>query len=185
MKKTLIISAFPGCGKTFLYRNQDKIPVKFNGIDIRCTFCDSDSSKFSKHNGWEKEYVDSIEDKIGILDFIFISQHDLVLAELERRNIPFISVAPDNSLDLSIKARSLIRQDWFNRLIYRDNSHIKDYASWINLIKTKYDEWTSDEALNKYHPVEVIKLGYHQYISDIIDRLYYDKETCSKYTLEK
>ncbi len=43
--KTITVSAFPGCGETYLYRNQEKFGYKI---------LDSESTKFSKHDGWAK-----------------------------------------------------------------------------------------------------------------------------------
>lgn len=44
MKKTLIVSVFAGCGKTWLTQHQEQY-----GYMI----CDSDSSSYEKVNGWE------------------------------------------------------------------------------------------------------------------------------------
>lgn len=117
--KTIIVSAFPGCGKTYLYRNQEKFGYKI---------LDSESTKFSKHDGLEKEYIDYIASNIGRYDFIFVSKHPVVLQELKNRKISFIMVSPDNSRNLSEKERQLIKQPWFGRFILRDNSHIKDFV---------------------------------------------------------
>ena len=62
-KKTLIISAFPGCGKTHLFLNQAAY-----GYSI----ADSDSSKFPKIKDWEKTYVDHIEKYIGC--YLYVEQ---------------------------------------------------------------------------------------------------------------
>lgn len=39
MKKTMIISAFPACGKTYLYENQDTLNFKYLGENLKFTFC--------------------------------------------------------------------------------------------------------------------------------------------------
>lgn len=41
-KTTMIVSCFPGCGKTWCFKNQ---------TDLGYTFFDSDSSKFKKYDG--------------------------------------------------------------------------------------------------------------------------------------
>ncbi len=74
--KTMIISTFPGCGKTYIYENQDKYDYKV---------MDSDSSKFEKYNGWEDEYVEHIISNIGKYDFIFIAQYPKVLELLNKK----------------------------------------------------------------------------------------------------
>ena len=160
--ETKIISVFPGCGKTYLYRNQEKFNYKI---------LDSDSSKFEKYDGWEKEYIDYISSNIGKYNFIFVSKHPVVLKELNNRNIPFIMVSPNNSDNISSQERQLIKQQWFGRFILRDNSHIKDFDSWIKRQIEYYDERTSLEHLNLYNPVKVILLKQDEYLSDKINDL--------------
>lgn len=176
-KNTVIVSAFPACGKTYLFRNQDKLLFSYLGEKIHFSFCDSDSSKYEKTEDWIKRYVDDIEKKCGTIDFLFISQHQEVLKELEVRGIPFVVVAPNNSDWISDDERRIIKQQWFGRFILRDNSHIKDFPSWLKLLKDKYDEWTSIESLTKYNPESLVLLNQDQYIKDIIEELYWDKET--------
>lgn len=182
MKRTLIISAFPACGKTYLYKNQNTLQFNSCGKKIHYSFSDSDSSKFPKRDGWEIEYVDHIEKKIGAVDFVFISQHENVLKELQNRSIPFVTVAPDNSEWLSEKERMLIKQQWFGRFILRDNSHIADdLNTWINRKMEDYDKQTSIEHLTKYNPVSFFTLNENQYLSDIIEDLFWKKETYDHY----
>ncbi len=180
--KTMLISAFPACGKTYLYENQNVLKFRYFGENEKFTFDDSDSSHYKKREGWEKDYVDAIEQKIGTVDFLFISQHENVLQELKTRNIPFVVVAPDNSEWISDKEKKLIKQQWFGRFILRDNSHIKNFNEWLNLLKNNYDKWTTIEHLTKYDPVSFFLLKENEYISDIIEDLYYKKENYDIYT---
>lgn len=163
----MIISAFPGCGKTYIYKNQKEYNYQV---------LDSDSSKFEKHDGWELEYVEYIKSNIGKYDFIFIAQYPSVLEILKDNNIDFIVVAPDNSSTLSDKERQLIKQQWFGRFLLRDNSHIKDLEQWIKNLSENYDIWTSYEHLTKHDPIKCILLKENQYISDVIKTLYEEKE---------
>lgn len=165
--KTMIVSAFPGCGKTYLYRNQEKYGYKI---------LDSESTKFSKYDGWEKEYVDYIVSNIGKYDFILIAKYPIVLQELNNREIPFVMVSPDNSSNLSNKERQLIKQQWFGRFVLRDNSHIENFDEWIKRQIEYYDERTSYEHLTLYHPTKVILLKENEYLSDKIEKLYIEKE---------
>lgn len=174
--KTMIVSAFPGCGKTYLGENQDKLEFNFKGEKRKFSFLDSDSSHYKKHDGWEKEYIDDIETKLGTVDFIFISQHDKVLEELDSRKIPFVTVTPNNSESISEEERKLIKQQWFGRFVLRDNSHIYNFTDWLESLKKNYDAWTSVDELVKYHPQKLYLLKENEYISNIIEELYYDKE---------
>ncbi len=71
--KMLIISAFIGCRKTYLFKNQEELLFRIYEERKHFSFLDSNSSKFGKQDGWEKEYVDSIQSVVGTVDFIFIS----------------------------------------------------------------------------------------------------------------
>lgn len=176
--KTLIISAFPACGKTYLFKEQDKL--EFNGI--KYSFSDSDSSKFDKQENWEKAYIDSIQSKIGTVDFILISQHDEVLQELNNRHIPFVIVAPSNEEWLNKEEMVLTKQQWFGRFVLRDNSHIKDFNTWLNKLSTNYDNWTTYKSLTRFKPVSVFTLKQNEYLSNIIQELYYKKENITGYS---
>lgn len=169
--KTMIISAFPGCGKTYIYENQSEYDYKI---------MDSDSSKFEKHDGWELEYVEHIMDNIGKYDFIFIAQYPNVLKLLNINNIPYIVVAPDNSKNLSIKERQLIKQQWFGRFLLRNNSHIKNLEKWIKELNDNYELWTSYEHLTMHNPSELVLLKEDEYLSDKIEELYLKKEQIQK-----
>lgn len=177
---TMIISAFPGCGKTYLYENQGRLIFPYLGERMKFKFSDSDSSRYKKERGWEKNYVNDVEKKLGTVDFLFISQHEEVLQELHNRDIPFIVVSPNNAYWTSDSDRQLVKQQWFGRFVLRDNSHIKDFSSWLSELKCNYDDWTSIEHITKYAPVSFFLLDETQYISDIIADLYWKKETYQK-----
>lgn len=178
----MIVSAFPACGKTYLFRHQETLrfethPGKFEKL----SFLDSDSSKFDKTDNWEKKYVDHIEAWLGSVDFLFISQHDGVLAELNRRGMPFVVVMPNNMHWVDKEKRDLIKQQWFGRFLLRDNSHIKDLDKWMQVLKDNYDSWTSLESIEKKNPTDFFLLDDNQYLKDIIMLLYTKKEHDSKY----
>ena len=177
MKKmnTVVISAFPGCGKTYL-SDQKTMPVHYMGKLHWVLFLNINSSEFPKYPGWHADYVDHVESKIGTVDFIFVSQHENVLFELTKRKIPFVVVAPDNSEWLSEKEKSLIKQQWFGRFLLRNNSHIKDFGTWLESLTAHYDEWTSVEHLIKHDPVTFFQLKENQYMEDIIGDIYWKKE---------
>jgi spore cortex formation protein SpoVR/YcgB (stage V sporulation) len=56
VKKTLVISAFPGCGKSHFFRNNKDKEV-----------LDSDSSKFDKAH-FPKNYIEHIKSNLGKVD---------------------------------------------------------------------------------------------------------------------
>lgn len=179
--KSMIISAFPACGKTYLYENQNTLQFNCYGETKHFSVCDSESSKYEKSSGWEKDYVNDIVNKLGTVDFIFISQYEAVLQELHNRGIPFVVIAPDNSAWISATEKQLIKQQWFGRFVLRDNSHIKDFDSWLHDLIRNYDNWTSIGHLTKHEPTSFFLLKENQYISDILPDLYQKKETYPEY----
>lgn len=116
-----------------------------------------------------QRYVDFIEKLIGKRDFILICQYPEVLQELERRNIAFAIVAPENSKNE--REKQLIKQQWFGRFILRDNNHIEDMNGWLKLLMENFDSWTNIDRLKSFHPDKIILLKEDQYLSDIIHEL--------------
>lgn len=123
MRRTMVVSVFAGCGKTWLTNHQNQY-----GYSMR----DSDSSTYEKTARWEKEYINSFmeEAKSGKYDFIFVCQTESVIDEMDRQKIPYVIVEPDNivwneqEFKERAKERQIIKQQWFGRFILRDNSHI-------------------------------------------------------------
>lgn len=80
MRRTMVVSVFAGCGKTWLTNHQNQY-----GYSMR----DSDSSTYEKTAGWEKEYINSFmeEAKSGKYDFIFVCQTESVIDEMDMSGI--------------------------------------------------------------------------------------------------
>lgn len=116
MRRTMVVSVFAGCGKTWLTNHQNQY-----GYSMR----DSDSSTYEKTAGWEKEYINSFmeEAKSGKYDFIFVCQTESVIDEMDRQKIPYVIVEPDNIVwneqesKERAKERQIIKQQWFGRFI--------------------------------------------------------------------
>ena len=188
MKKTLIIVAYPCCGKTYFYHHQEELSYLLNGNLLYFTCVDSDRSKFSRTTGWEIDYVNNVESNIGKYDFIFVSYHEEIMLEFNKRKIPFVMVAPNNSEVLSSKERQIIKNEWFGRFILRDNSHIKglnklvksfasDPHAGISLASSIYDSQTSTRNLSKFKPTKIFTLKANEYLSDILLDLYVYKQS--------
>lgn len=134
MKKhyeTYVISAFPGCGKSYCFNNyQDKF-----------TILDSDSSEFSwvkDENGnntkernpeFPNNYIKHIKENIKKADIIFVSSHEEVRKALYDNDIKTIIVAPANDM----------KEDFINRYIERGNSE-----SFINFISNNWERFLND-----------------------------------------
>ena len=158
--KTVVVSAFPACGKSYLFENQEKYNL---------TCLDSDSSEFS----WIKDvdgnntsdrdpqfptnYIKHIEDNIGKVDVIFVSSHEAVVSALDESEISYVKVVP------SPKCKA----EWMGRFWLRGNDD-----RFICFIKDNWEEFTSPQKdLAKDNMVGKLTLNNGEYISDHIDWL--------------
>lgn len=128
---TFIISAFPGCGKSYCYRNyQDKFSM-----------LDSDSSDFSwikdKNGNNTKErnpefpqnYIKHIKENIGKVDIIFVSSHDVVRKALKDNNIKTVVIYPNKDM----------KDEFIKRYRERGNNE-----GFINFISNNWDNFIEE-----------------------------------------
>lgn len=169
MKKTevpiaLIISAFPGCGKSYC----------FNHYQDRFTMLDSDSSQFSwvkDENGnntkirnpdFPANYITHIKENRDKADIIFVSTHDVVCKALQKANLFYYSVFPVNTPEN--KAEYLKR--------YIDRGSPKEF---VDLMDKNWDSFLAGLEHNSY-PIH-LTLGQTvgpKYITDkMLQRLIY------------
>lgn len=123
-----IIMAFPGTGKTFFCQNNSK----FKAVDY-------DAMIFQKVKGWEKEYVDAIEQKTKEYDIVFINSQTEVIQELNKRNIDYITLYPE-------PGNQTMKEILFGRYLLRDGR----VNGWLQRMKDNYDERTSKSFHRNY-----------------------------------
>lgn len=139
MKDTKLISAFPGCGKSHLFRNAgDKVIL------------DSDSSTFDKSE-FPKNYITHIKENMGKVDVILISSHDVVRDALLVNGLKFTLVYPDIS----------IKDEYIQRYIDRGNND-----AFVKLLEENWESWIGDMENQK--GCNHIKLKSGEYLSDVI-----------------
>ena len=176
MKLTIIISGFPGVGKTHLtsmYKDTDVIVH------------DSDSSQFSwlepgvRNPDFPRNYIEHIKGLIGKADYILVSSHKDVRNMLAEENIMYALVYPthdmyqvymdrykmrnsnDTFIDLMSKNfHSFVDQckddDSAIHIEIEDDSYLTDVLSYIREVYTKLINWleTTREALSNYKKEE-------------------------------
>ena len=150
MKNTKIISAFPACGKTYVFENfNDKVIL------------DSDSSKFSwvmvanqkvRNPDFPQNYIRYIKENIGKADYILVSTHENVRRALEEAGIDFYLIYPDRSL----------KEEWIGRCFLRGSGE-----KFCQLIADNWDNWIDGlEEDSKKH--KFMKLLNNEYLSHVI-----------------
>lgn len=136
-KNTIVVAAFPGCGKSHLFRSsKDKIVL------------DSDSSLFDKAY-FPNNYIKHIQENIGVADIILVSSHKVVRDALVDNNIDFVLVYPN------IKSKD----EYIQRYIQR-----KSPQGFIDLISSNWDNWINECKTQK--GCGKIELKENQYLSD-------------------
>lgn len=137
-KKTKLISAFPGTGKSYFYKNTDKKVL------------DSDSSTFDKSD-FPKNYIEHIKKKLGKVDIILISSHKEVRDALVDENLDFTLVYPNTEL----------KDEYLERYEERGNE-----PSFIKMLDEKWTEFLTD--IKSQDGCKLIELKSGEFLSDVI-----------------
>ena len=133
MKRTVIISGFPGVGKSHFSKNTN--------LDVS----DSDSSEFPK-DGFPSNYLKHIKGLIGKKDIILVSSHKEVRDALSQQGIDFILCYP--SKDLKV--------EYISRYHTRGSE-----LSFIKLLDTNYDVWIKELAEQEGCDHLILQKGEH------------------------
>ena len=137
-KDTLVVSGFPGVGKTHLFNNKE--------IDI----LDSDSSKFDKSD-FPSNYIRHIKENLGKVDVILVSSHKDVRDALHNESIDFTLVYPSREL----------KNEFIERYKNRGSNE-----KFIELVSNNWDSWINE--LESQEGCKHIQLKSGEYLSDVI-----------------
>lgn len=137
--KALIISGFPGIGKTRYKEVSNQLVL------------DLDTSNFDKEE-FPKNYLDEIEDKIESYNVILVSTHREVREGLLDRGINFTLVYPNIEL----------KEEYVDR--YQDRG---SEVSFINLLESNWDEWINE--LEEQERCSHIVLNSNEFLTDIMN----------------
>lgn len=164
MKKTIILSGFPGVGKSFMFNNSN------------ISVLDSDSSNFSwikdsegnntkeRDPKFPKNYINHIKKNIGKVDIIMVSSHDIVRNALKENNISYLLFYP--SIEL--------KEEYLERYKSRGNDE-----SFINMISSNWNKFIT-EIEKETFPI-LVKLEEYEYIKSVIDLYYCNDNIIEEY----
>ena len=141
MKKTTIVSAFPACGKSYVFQNQDKLLTNFSCLDSDLSefswVKDSEGNNTKERNpDFPNNYIQHIKDNIGKVDIIFVSSHSEVVDALEDNQLRWVKVVPD----VDCKA------EWIGRFWLRGDDN-----SFIEFISSNWDDFTNPYSYLDYN----------------------------------
>lgn len=113
---TLVVSAFPGVGKTYYYNNTEDVVL------------DSDSSKFDKAH-FPGNYIQHIKENIGKVDVILVSSHQVVRQALIEAGVDFALVYPSLA----------DKEEYIEKYKRRGSSD-----SFIRLVEDNWESWIEE-----------------------------------------
>ena len=171
-KRTIVISAFPACGKSYTFNN-------FNGKPF--TMLDSDSSKYSwiyengektdkRNPNFIEDYITHIKENIGKVDVIFVSSHKEVRKALRDNNIKYFIVYPSLEMKDEMLRRMKERGN-DEKFIQFQSEHFEEFVTDIMNENIKLEENAPIFHGMKHLPCHGIVLNdNHHYIdNDMID----------------
>ena len=142
----IIVSAFPGCGKTTM----------FNSLNGKIKIMDSDSSKFDKTD-FPRNYIEHIKENIDNVDIMFISSHEDVRNALENENIDFDLFYP------SIDRKLEFLENYVKRRSNRE---------FIMKVDANWKEWIEGIENNALKHCHIHKLNRGEFLmnNDLLNR---------------
>lgn len=127
MKNTIVLSAFPGLGKTTFFNK-----CKESNISV----LDSDSINFSWLEGgtvrnpdFPNNYIKHIKENIGNIDVILVSSHKVVRDALNDEGIKYFVVYPNISL----------KEEYIERYIKRSSP-----VKFVEMMHTNFESFVSE-----------------------------------------
>lgn len=157
-KSTLVISAFPGAGKTTLYNAMEELKKVNTVFEGQLDILDSDSSQFSwiepgvRHPDFPNNYIAHIKENIGKVDVIMTSTHKVVRDALKEAGINFVIVFPLRNL----------KEEYIERYLLRGSPD-----GFIKLMNEKWDDFITELKEEEY--VNKINLMPGQFLGSILN----------------
>lgn len=150
-KKAILVSAFPGCGKSTFYNKYSTYSDTQNEEykeASNCKILDSDSSEFSwiwkdgvkteeRNPEFPQNYIEHIESEMLHQDIIFISTHQNVRQGLQEKGFSYYLVYPDRSM----------KEEWIKR--YRERGSSEAFIQSLDENWDTYMDQMEAEQTNK------------------------------------
>lgn len=153
MKNTIVISAFPACGKSNKVKNYNGKP--YNMID-------SDSSNFSwvkdkdgnntktRNPEFPNNYIKHIKENIGKIDVIFVSSHKEVRKALRDNGIKYFMVYPVKDMKEEFLKRMKDRGDT-EQFIKRFENKFEDFVDEIEQECEEVNDMSKMKSVGGYY----------------------------------
>lgn len=176
--RTKVFSVFPACGKTWLYEHQKDFGLKI---------LDSDSSKFSWKTvkvpqpdfgdgcQWENtkmrdpefpnNYIAHIKEQLEKDEYnaIFVSSHEEVRKALEKAEIDYTNIYPDQSN----------LESWIGRCYLRELEGNNGFP--IKVLIDNWNKWINDMIIDSINHDSIV-LKHNEYLSGVLDKMFKEEK---------
>lgn len=142
----VIISAFPGCGKTYAFNNrQDKFRILDSDSSNFKWVKDKDGNNTKELNPeFPKNYIKHIKENIDSCDIIFVSTHKEVRDALRENNMNYTLIYP----------RVEDKEEYMQR--YIDRGSTEDF---INIMNTNFEKFINELEEEEFPKHVVLPIG--------------------------
>lgn len=150
MLNTIVISAFPGCGKSYFHKNnKEYVSLDSDSSNYSWIKDDHGNNTTTRNPEFPNNYIKHIKDNIGKVDIIFVSSHDVVREALIENKIKHFAIYP------CIELKDLYMNNYIKR--GNDKNFIemmdKNFNKFINSIeKSKHSLNVTKIVLDKSYP---------------------------------
>lgn len=137
--RTIVISAYPASGKTYMYSNYNGNPYIMLEADInkfKWTVDDKGHITNDINPDFPENYINYVKDNIGKVDVIFISYDKEMRDILSSRGIRYFLVYPDKQM----------KKDWVRRMMMQGKR-----GDFINYIIENFDASIDEIESNRTH----------------------------------
>ena len=134
--ETIVISSFPGCGKTqCMEKYKDKFKMLNTNVHLFRYLINVKANETGENPDFPNNYINYIKSNMGNFDFIFVSTDKVVRDELTENNIPIVCIFP------SIR----LKKDWMERFEKRNENFI-----FIQIMNNHWIQFIADIESKEY-----------------------------------
>lgn len=170
VKPTIVISAFPACGKSYIVNHNTTEYMMLDSDSMKYSWIYENGVKTDRRNpDFIKDYIAHIKENIGKVDVIFVSSHSEVRKALRDNGILYFMVHPSLEMKETMLTRMRVRGN--------DDSFIKfqeeHFEQFINDIKKECKEITDNCEKSRCDLMK--STPFHEIELDEIRQPYIDK----------
>ena len=155
MKNTIVISAFPACGKTYAFENyQDTYSILDSDSSLFSWIRDENGESTGERNpNFINDYILHIKNNLGKVDYIFVSSHKDIRSAMTDSSIEFYTIYP----------KKMLLNEWVGRMYRRGND-----SKFIQNIIDGWDAFMAEIEHSNLYGNKIYRLDRNEYINQVL-----------------